>query len=300
MIIITFFAILFFLSLILIFFAYKQSDRILIRKSQKSPLTIFPSQFQVPFEEVSFKNEEGLNLKGWFIPSSKQSDKTIMFLHGWGQNKGNLLSNTIFLREKGFNLFYFDFRGSGESAQGPSSIGYLETKDALSALDYLCSAKPKESKYIGIYGLSMGAAVAVYTAAHRKEVQCIIAEACYYSYEKVVARWAYNHKKVPYFPLIPLILFFARKRLGINPEDYSPKNNIKKLGKKPILIINGFLDTLALRHDARELFLAAQHPKQLWLIPGAGHTDCAQSAGHQYQKRLEEFFIKNLGPQEVL
>lgn len=297
---ITIFSILTFLIFLIILIAYKQSNRILFRKSKYSPITIFPSDFNAPYEECSFKNEEGLTLKGWFIPASMPSDKTIMLLHGWGQNKGNLLSSTIFLREKGFNLFYFDFRGSGDSSQGLSSIGYLETKDALSALDYLCLTYPKETKYIGVYGLSMGAAVAVYCAAHRKEVQCIVAEACYFSYEKVVARWARQHRKVPYFPLVALTLFFVRKRLGLNPEDYSPKKNIKRIGKKPIFIITGMQDTLAPRHDARALFLNTQHPKKLWLVAGAGHTECAQMAGQEYKQRLAEFFTSNLGvPNEL-
>jgi len=141
----------------------------------------------------------------------------------------------------------------------------------------------------------MGAAVAVYTAAHNKKVECLVAEACYYSYNKVVARWARKHKRVPYFPLVALILFFVRKRLGIDPEDFSPKENIKKLGKKPLLIITGKQDTLAPRHDARALFLAAAQPKQLWLVPQASHTDSAQKAGTLYQQRLTEFFTNNLG-----
>ena len=292
--------ILIFLVLAIILFAYKQSDRILIRKSKYSPITIFPSQYNVPFKEENFKNEEGLSLKGWFIEASSPSDKTIIFLHGWGQNKGDLLPNTIFLREKGFNLFYFDFRGSGESSQGVSSIGYFETKDALNALDYLCQKYPKETKYIGIYGLSMGAAVAIYCAAHRKEIQCVVAEACYFSYEKVVARWAKHHRKVPYFPLVALTLFFVRKRLGIDPEDFSPKKNIKRIGKKPIFIITGMKDSLAPRYDARNLFLNTQHPKKLWLVAGAGHTECAQMAGPEYNQRLEDFFTENLGPQKEL
>ena len=43
--------------------------------------------------------------------------------------------------------------------------------------------------------------------------------------------------------------------------------------------INGKLDNLAPRHDARALFLEARHPKQLWLVPEATHTDCSQTAG---------------------
>ncbi|MBQ6224614.1 MAG: alpha/beta hydrolase [Campylobacter sp.] len=282
------------------FISYKQSDKILIRKSKYTPLAIFPSQFNLPFEEVIFKNKEDISLKGWFIPACSKSDKTIMFLHGWGLNKGDILANTFFLREKGFNLFYFDFRGSGESGQGPSSIGYFETQDAQSALDYICSSHPEETKHLGIYGLSMGAAIAVYTTAHNKQIECIVAEACYYSYKKVVARWARKHKHVPYFPFVALTLFFVRKRLGIDPEDYCPKNNIKKISPRPILIITGKADTLTPRHDARALFLDSRNPKQLWLVPEANHTECAQKAGFVYQERLTEFFTKYLGAKQEL
>ena len=286
------------LSLIILI-SYKQSDRILFRKPGKNLLTIFPDQFNIPFKNIIFKNIEGLELKGWFIPADTKSDKTIMLLHGWGLNKGDLLVNTAFLRDKGFNLFYFDFRGSGESQQGSSSIGYFETKDAQSALDYICANYPDETKHIGLYGLSMGAAVAVYTAAHNKKIEGIIIEACYYSYEKVVARWARLHKHVPYFPLVALTLFFVRKRLGVNPEDYSPRKNIKKIGPRPILIINGEKDPLSPPNDAKKLFLEARYPKQLWLVEGAQHTECAQKAGPLYQERLSEFFTNNLGKKDL-
>lgn len=292
---ITILTILLFLILAIVFISYRQSNRILVRKAKYSPLTIFPSQFNLPFEYLSFKNKENIELKGWFIPAPVKSDKTIIFLHGWGLNKGDILANTFFLREKGFNLFYFDFRGSGESGQGPSSIGYFETQDAKSALDYISAIHPQETKHIGIYGLSMGAAVAVYTAAHNKQIECIVAEACYYSYKKVVARWARKHKHVPYFPLVALTLFFVRKRLGVDPEEYCPKNNIKQIAPRPILIINGEQDTLVFPKEAKTLFLAAGKPKQFWLIPGANHTECAQKAGPDYQARLTEFFTKNLG-----
>ena len=289
-----------FLILIIIYISYKQSDKVLFRKASKSPLVFSPEQFNISFKDISFKNAEGILLKGWFIPAKVKSDKTIMCLHGWGLNKGDLLVNTAFLREKGFNLFYFDFRSSGSSEQGKSSIGYFETTDAQNALDYIRKTYPEETKHIGLYGLSMGAAVAIYITAHNKAIECVVAEACYFSYEKVVARWARLHKHVPYFPLVALTLFFIRKRLGVNPENYSPNNNIKKIAPRPILIINGKLDSLAPRHDARTLFLTARHPKQLWLIEGAQHTECAQKAGELYQERLTEFFTKNLGMQTNL
>ncbi|MDR0953094.1 MAG: alpha/beta fold hydrolase [Elusimicrobiota bacterium] len=291
-------AVLTFLLLIIIaaFISYKASDKIIYRKTSQTRRqeTIYPSQFNIPFKDISFKNKDGISLKGWFIPSEKQSQKTIVFMHGWGMDKSGILPRTLFLREQGYNLFYFDFRGSGESGEGLSSIGYLETEDAASALDKIRQIYPQETKEMGLYGLSMGAAVAVYTAAHDDFIKCLVAEGCYYSYKKVVARWARVHKHAPYFPLVAMALFFARKRLGMNPENFSPRKNIKELAGKAIFIINGADDALAPRHDARKLFRKASEPKQLWIVPNASHTEVAEVAGNQYQTRLSEFFTKYL------
>ena len=275
-----------------VYISYRESGRIINRKSPRRPITAHPDQFKIPFENVIFQNSDGINLKGWFIPAPEQSEKTIILMHGWNMNKGSILPNTIFLRDLGYNLFYFDFRGCGESGEGKTSVGYLETRDARAAIETLQKTRPQFAQEITLYGISMGAAVAVYTAAHNPAVKALVAEACYYSYEKVVARWAKEHKHTPYFPLVALTLFFARKRLGMDPENFSPRHNIKKLGGKAIFIINGADDTLAPRHDARKLFAKAGEPKQLWIVANAGHTEVAEVAGQQYRNRLGQFYTK--------
>lgn len=279
--------------LLTVFIAYKESDKIILRNTKRSQVTTFPDQLHLPFENIIFKNVDGITLKGWFIPAEEESSKTIVFMHGWGMNKGNILCNTYFLRKK-YNLFYFDFRGSGESGAGLASVGYLETRDASAAIKKLIQTRPEKCKEIGLYGLSMGAAVAIYEGARNAAVKCVVAEASYYSYEKVVARWARVHKHVPYFPLVALALYFAKRRLGIDPEDFSPKHNIEKLAGKPVFIINGADDNLSPRHDARKLYHAAKEPKQIWIIPNATHTESALVAGQQYKNRLSEFFDKYL------
>ena len=278
----------------MVWYAYRQSAAIAGSKVKKFPLTVFPDQFKVPFENVIFKNKEGLTLKGWFIPAAQPSSKTIIFMHGWGMNKGSVLPYTVFLRDEGFNLFYFDFRGYGDSQEGITSVGYHEIKDAEAAIEVLKTTRPEAAQEIALYGISMGAAVAVYEAAHNDNVKALVAEGCYYSYDKVVLRWAKQHRSAPNFPLVPLALFFTRRRLGLDPEAFSPRHNITKLKGKPIFIINGSDDTLAPRHDARKLFRRAGEPKQLWIVANAHHTTSAEVAGQQYKNRLAEFYKKYL------
>ncbi|ACC98863.1 Dipeptidyl aminopeptidase/acylaminoacyl-peptidase [Elusimicrobium minutum Pei191] len=272
---------------------YKQSIQILEPSYKRKPLIIFPDQFKVPFENIRFKTADGVEIKGWFIPN-EESSKTIFLLHGWGQNRGDILKNTVYLRDLGFNLVYFDFRAMGESGGKVSSIGYLETKDLEAAIDYMKSTRSSVCKSIGLYGISMGATVAIYVAAKNKEIKCVLSEAAYYSFNRVAARWAWINKKIPYFPVMPLVLYFMRKRLGFDPQIYSPAYNIDGLAGRPVFIIHGRHDSLVPAVNATYLYKKAKEPKDLWIIPGAKHNQGAEVGGEEYKYKMAQFFTKNM------
>ena len=62
------------------------------------------------------------------------------------------------------------------------------------------------------------------------------------------------------------------------------------------------VDTEALRRGIEErdaatlraLYAAAGEPKELWMVPGATHGKCRESAGAQYDRRVMDFFLKSL------
>jgi len=74
-----------------------------------------------------FFSSDGLILKGWIIQKDK-SLVTIIFCHGLGMNKSDLLSLAKSIYDAGFNLFLFDFRGHGDSSGSTTSFGYLEER----------------------------------------------------------------------------------------------------------------------------------------------------------------------------
>lgn len=259
--------------------------------SKRKPLDVWPDQYKLPYENIYFTTKDQVLIKGWFIPNL-DSNKTIILMHGWGQNRGDIFKNTYFLRDLGFNLMYFDFRALGESGGKVSSIGYLEVRDLDAALAYLKENRPYACEKIGLYGLSMGGMVAICEAAKNKEVTCVVSEASYYSFRRVVSRWAWIHRKVPYFPLIPIVLHYIRKNLGINPEHYSPKYNILKIAPRPVFIIHGRYDNLVPAAQAKMLYKRAGDPKEIWLVPGARHNKSAEVGGYEYKQRLMDFYQK--------
>lgn len=267
--------------------------RVLHPVSKRKPLCVWPDQYKLAYENIYFTTQDGVKLKGWFIPNA-DSDKTIILMHGWGMNRGDIFKNTYFLHDLGYNLLYFDFRALGESGGSTSSIGYLEVRDVQAAIRFLKDTRPYACRKIGLYGLSMGGMVAVCEGAQNPEIACVAAEASYYSFRKVVSRWAWVHNRVPYLPLIPIVLHYMRKRLKANPEHYSPKHNIGKISPRPVFIIHGRYDNLVPASQAKLLFKNAGQPKEIWLVPGAKHNKCAEVGGFEYKQRLGDFFRKYL------
>lgn len=270
--------------------AYSKSAEIVLH-GRKGALAHTPDNYKLAHETVEFSTADGVRLKGWFIPApGGESGRTIVFCHGWGSNRAEMLRDTWFLAEKGFNLLYFDFRASGESKGAVSSVGYLETRDFDAAYEWLKSHRPHAAEHVGVMGVSMGGAVAVYAAAKYPELACLLAENTFLSYEGVVANWSWRRLKTPYFPLVWLTLFFVRRKLKADPEPYSPLYNAGKV-KAPSLFIFGDHDDLVSREDAERLAgLCGAEKKSSWTVAGASHAKCAEVGGEVYKQKVSAFF----------
>ena len=139
--------------------------------------SITPRDLKMDYEDVSFKTADGLTLRGWYIPCAKETQKTLILLHGYPADKGNILPALAFLHED-FNLFLFDFRYLGKSEGSYSTAGAKEVEDLLAAIQFLKSRGVKE---VGVWGFSMGGAVALMAIEKAPEIRAVIAESSYAS-----------------------------------------------------------------------------------------------------------------------
>ncbi len=252
------------------------------------PLKVYPKDLGFEAEDITFQNADGITLKGWFIPCAG-SNKTLVLMHGFEMDKSQILPQTINLAKK-YNLFYFDFRGMGESS-GKSAQGLREHLDARAALEYLRNNKPEQSKEIALYGISLGASVAAYIAATDKTIKAVILEACFYSYKRVVRKWAWNHHTLPYYPVVYIFLRFKRLKFRTGLEDLSPKTSAPLIAC-PVLQVHGEKDSLVPYKRALQVFDAIKSTKELWLVKGAGHVRCHEISGQKYLQEISKFLAK--------
>ncbi len=244
-----------------------------------------PSHFGLKYEKVSFKTEDGLTLQGWFIPCEGKGS-TIIVCHGYPFDKGNILPSSLFLRKE-YSLFLFDFRAMGESEGKYTTVGYHEKKDLLAAVDYLKSRGIEE---IGALGFSLGGAVII--MAHSPDIKAIVSDSSYATLNLMIHS-LFRHYYFLKHPFVFTVKLLSRMVLKFDTSSVSPVAIIKEV-EAPILLIHGEKDSQIPVKNAYLLHEAA--PKsELWIVPGADHGEAQALVTIEYERRILEFFEKNLG-----
>ena len=82
-------------------------------------------------ETVAFTTDDGLTLRGWFVPAAASPAKaTIVVFNGNGGNRALRAPLADALSRRGFATLLFDYRGYGKSEGIPSEKGICEDGDA--------------------------------------------------------------------------------------------------------------------------------------------------------------------------
>jgi pimeloyl-ACP methyl ester carboxylesterase len=171
----------------------------------------------------------------------------------------------------------FDFRGHGRSG-GLSTMGDREIKDLDVAVAY---ARQLGYQRIAAVGFSMGASIVLRHAGLVGGLDAVVSVSgpgrWYY---RGTERMRWVHRAVEY----RLGRFFTRRVLKtrISPEGWKlipvpPAEAAARISPVPLLIVHGDKDRYFPPEHARQLYMAARDPKELWLLPGMGHAESACS-----------------------
>lgn len=235
-----------------------------------------PSEYGLGFQPVSFQSKDGTRLSGWFLPAVGRAKGTVVHCHGNAQNMTSHWFFARFLPEHGFNLFVFDYRGYGQSEGRPSRAGTVE--DAQAAVEYVLARADVDADRVGLFGQSLGGAIAVVVAARDKRIKGLVVDSAFSSYRGEAAH-ALRSNPVTWLLSWPLSRFLIRS--GLDPVDY-----VADIAPRPLLIIHGTLDSIVPAAMGRELFERAGEPKELWLIEGANHTAAIEAAPEEFRRRV--------------
>jgi pimeloyl-ACP methyl ester carboxylesterase len=243
----------------------------------------------LPIQSVQFPSSSGSIVHGWLVAG--QPDKGVVILmHGIRANRLQLVNHAEFLFHAGYSVLLFDFQAHGESIGKHITAGYLESRDASAAVDFVRQRFPDEK--ICADGFSMGGAAAV-LAKPPLQVNAMILQSVYPTIQQAITDRL--ESKFSWFGKFgtPFLTWQLKPRLGFGVDDLCPILQVGKI-TVPKLFIAGTDDPDTTLPESQALFDAAAEPKQLWLVDGAAHVDMLVFAKTEYEKRVLEFLSRNL------
>ncbi|MDT8421772.1 MAG: alpha/beta hydrolase [Desulfuromonadales bacterium] len=226
-----------------------------------------PAALGLAYREVHFPADDGTSLHGWYLPGEPDRP-LLLFFHGNAGNISHRLDNLKHLRELGLSTFIFDYRGYGNSLGTISEQGTYS--DARGALDYLLKHGWSADRMI-YFGRSLGAAVALQMALENPPA-ALVMESPFTS----VSAMGRHH-----YPLLSLLAGWLLQ---------ARYDNLRKIAelKAPLLILQGERDTIVPPGMAHQLYRKAPQPKQLIMLPDAGHNDTYDRDGDVYWRKWRE------------
>jgi fermentation-respiration switch protein FrsA (DUF1100 family) len=217
----------------------------------------------------------------------------VIILHGVGECKIAGLPLAKPLVDAGFNVFLYDSRRHGESGGHFCTYGFYEKHDTSTAISYLHTRQDLHMGRVGLLGTSMGAAVAIQVAALDSRVAAVVAESVFASLRTVYDEYQKRIIKLPWHYLRNIVIKRSEHIAHFRASLVSPVDAVKEL-HVPLFLLHGTADTNIKPISSEMIFRNANEPKELWLVPGATHSDMAQVGGEMYAQRIVAFFEKYL------
>jgi pimeloyl-ACP methyl ester carboxylesterase len=266
-----------------------------------------PGDLNMPYEDASFtvrdeRTGRPLRVAAWWIPcpaaGGKPSDRCVVLLHGYADAKVGVIAWAPVWQKLGFNILAPDLRAHGESEGRESTAGYYERYDVDQVVSRLRAERPAATRQVVLFGASLGAAVAVATAALRDDLAAVVLESPYADF-RAAARTHMDLLGLPGGALQSAALRLAGWMANADFDAVRPAQLLRSV-RCPVLVIAPAEDVFlgAQGSAALESALAARPPgaglAELWRVEGAGHLLGVHADFDAYAARLASFLDRAL------
>lgn len=248
---------------------------------------------QQDFEKMELTSYDGLALQGSLLKAEKPTNKTVILEHGYlGAGTDMGLYAEYYYKTLGYNVFFADLRGHGESEGDYIGFGWHDRLDLIDWADMLIDKLGSDTEIV-IHGVSMGAAAALMASGESmpEQVKAVVADS---PYTNVYELFAYQMKRMfhlPAVPILPATSLVTKMRAGYTLTEASALDQVKK-AEVPILYIHGEADQFVPTRMAKELYENTKSDAEFMTVPGAGHSESFVVAKEEYIEKLEHFLNK--------
>lgn len=246
------------------------------------------NQLGVAYHDVRFTTVDGLELRGWYIPSRNHAAVIVFPGRSGPQRQARMLAR------HGYGVLLFDRRGEGASEGEPNAWGWGGWRDVDAAIGWLRRRPDVDPDRIGGIGLSVGGEMMLETAARTRRLAAVVSEGA--GSRTFSEDQDYDLRGVD--AVLSALVSASRTAATAVFSDQPPPPNLRALARRirqPLLLIaapnSGHGEELN-RGYAR----AAGGPATLWELPESRHVGGIQARPAEYERRVVRFFDAALRP----
>lgn len=287
------------LSLILIglflniIISYSNFHRIFSRKGKIKKQ--FEKKNQVEIDEDEFKKMEhifvtsfdGTKLSAYYKDNA--NSQIVLFVHGYGQTKKNLLPWGKLFQTLGYDQLYIDMRGSGESEGDEISFGENAEKDIEKWLDKICEMK-SDYKII-LFGLGLGGSAIINSSKNNRNVKAVILDSCFDNALKQML-FLNSKKKIKSKIINKMFLNYLKRNKNLNLKNIDNCEKLKEVNL-PVLILHGENDDITPVEMAYNLYAALpEKTREINIFKNTNHLEGINSDKFLYKSIIRKFLTK--------
>jgi abhydrolase domain-containing protein 17 len=235
--------------------AYFYAERVLFRPPDPSYTDAL-----VPFTRLPLGDDESLAVQ--YLPNP-DAHFTILYSYGNAEDLGYLQPIVTEMRDAGFAVIAYDYRGYGQSSPRRPTVRSA-TEDAEAVYRYAVDVLEIPPARLLLHGRSLGSGPTLELAS-RHAAAGVVLESAFVSVLRVITR-------------VKILPF----------DHFSNLARVRDLDR-PLLVIHGTRDGVIPSWHGRRLFAAAPGPKWAAWVEGAGHNDLAMIAGADHGRALAAF-----------
>ncbi|MGH7391321.1 MAG: alpha/beta hydrolase [Candidatus Rokuibacteriota bacterium] len=246
------------------------------------PLT--PDGVGLRVEDVSVRAADGVTLVGWL--ALRPGAPAVVLLHGYPAEKADLLPLAAVLHRR-FTILLMDLRYFGGSGGRATTLGVRERGDLRAALDLLAA---RGAGPVGVFGFSLGGAIALTTAAEDERIGVVVAYAPFADL-LTLAREVYAGFWLLREPLVQAMRLWGRLFLGADLARPSPAEAAARLAV-PVLVVHS-------RHDEQIPFGHAERLREALASNERARVEALEAGRHGeiglgLDERVLAFFAQHL------
>jgi hypothetical protein len=228
---------------------------------------------------------------GWFFPGLKIAP-TIILCPGYESSRAELLTLASALQDQQYNVLVFDFSGHG-TADGRTTFGLQEVSELRAAMSAVANRGDVDVKRFGLWGVNLGAYVALAEASGDPRVRAIAVESPYTQPKDMVALQVSRTG----LGSVPLVTRLSQTIFGWMNSKFgkpAPLNaQIAKLSGVPQLYLEA-PDEPVLAASTTELFRLSAPPHELAVLSHGNYGGMLDDEKRSYENRIVSFFLVNL------